>query len=142
MTNTKTDIHFETVLNDVDAIIEKVDSKNKEYILMDKSIKTHILSLPRHLESGKTELYDFFLNKLSESIESFDANFIVPSNAKVGDGVMIHGFDDDIPATVVKVTKLTVTAKQDNGEKFTFRWSNDKNIYWDKKSLQGISKIN
>lgn len=94
-------------------IVEGVDATNKEFIMEDRSIVREIESAERFAEKGDTKIVNHIMEDIKKKVSEFDERYIVPSNAKEGQGVTMHLFSDSHAGTVVKVTKSTITVQRD-----------------------------
>lgn len=94
-------------------IVETVDAPNKEYIMEDRRIEREIESAKRFAEEGDQKIVNHIMEDIKKKVSAFDGKYIVPSNAKEGQGVTMHLYSDAHAGTVVKVTKSTVTVQRD-----------------------------
>lgn len=111
-------------------LIDSIDSKNADYIIEDYNVLDKFHSLNRWENEYPTDAYilrdfgddaetrcaqiaDMVRRELVELIEKYDARHLTPANVKVGDGVTVRLWSDRHAATVIKVTKCSITVQQD-----------------------------
>ena len=93
--------------------INSIDSINAEYIMQDSEIMKEFEWAERYLNQGKKDMYLFCLRRVREKIGKFGEYRLTPANAKVGEGATVNLWSDRHAATIIKVTKCTITVRQD-----------------------------
>lgn len=91
--------------------IENTYGENAKYILQNGSVQQE-LDFLRYVENnGKSE--EFHYRYAWERIEFAAQHMLTPATIKVGDGVTVKLWTDRHAATVIKVTKSSVTVQRD-----------------------------
>lgn len=94
-------------------LILDIDSVNAEYILKSQTVIDAMQQADRYQQIGKKLYVDSVIEDLKLYAEKYDENHLTPANVKVGDGVTINLWSDRYAATIIKVTKSTVTVQRD-----------------------------
>ena len=100
-------------LESIQRIIKAVDPVNAEYILERGESTADFMRAARYLAEGDSKLAAFVFRKTKEKILEFGRFYLTPANIHVGDGVTVNLWSDRYAATVIKVTKSTVTVRRD-----------------------------
>ena len=100
-------------LESIQRIVKAVDPVNAEYILERGEITKDFMRAARYLAEGDSKLAAFVFRKTKEKILEFGRFYLTPANIHVGDGVTVNLWSDRYAATVIKVTKSTVTVRRD-----------------------------
>lgn len=93
--------------------ISRIDSINAEYIMQNSEIMNCFDRALKYLNQGKKDMYLFRLDMAREKIEKFGECHLTPANAKVGEGATINFWSDRQAATIIKVTKCSITVQRD-----------------------------
>lgn len=91
----------------------EIDPTNAEYIWRDYDTRSEYEWIKRYAAQGNDKMVDFCLRRCRRTIEEFNDTHLTPANVKVGDGVSICLYSDREAATIIKVTKATVTVQRD-----------------------------
>ncbi len=110
-------------------LVKSIDPANMKYILADCNILDKfddlnrwenkdpmclaILPISEDQEKHSRQIAEMLKTELAEMIQLFDGVHLTPANAKAGDGATINLFSDRHAGTIVKVTKSTITIRQD-----------------------------
>ena len=127
--------------NELESLINGIDPKNAEYILADHNITDKFESIGRweskdpiclsvlNENDNQAErckrVAEMLRKDLEKLIRQFDGSHLTPTNAKVGDGATVNLFSDRHAGTIIKVTKATITIRQDRAildPKFKPEW--------------------
>lgn len=116
-------------IKELESLVNSIDPKNAEYILADHDIKNKFESLNRWKSKDRTclsvldpeedqdkrcrSIAEMVRRELEEEIRRFDSIHLTPANAKVGDGATVNLYSDRHAGTIIKVTKATITIRQD-----------------------------
>ena len=95
-------------------MIQKIESTfgdNAKYIMQNGSVQQELRYLQYIEANNKGE--EFHYRYAWERIEIVANNMLTPATIKVGDGVTVWLWSDRHAATVIKVTKSSVTVQQD-----------------------------
>lgn len=95
------------------AIIRAIDPDNAPYIIQDSEIVRHFQRAAEHLKNGNRKLAGFCFRGAKEKVTQFGEYYLTPANIQVGDGVTVNLWSDRYAATVIKVTKSSVTVRRD-----------------------------
>lgn len=94
-------------------IIRAIDPDNAPYIIQDSEIVRHFQRAAEHLKNGNRKLAGFCFRGAKEKVTQFGEHYLTPANIQVGDGVTVNLWSDRYAATVIKVTKSSVTVRRD-----------------------------
>ncbi len=94
-------------------IVRAIDPENAEYIMGDSEITGEFERVLQYLRDGKGRLAVFVLGEAKQKVREFSGRRLTPANIRVGDGVTINLWSDRNAATVIRVTRSTVTVRQD-----------------------------
>lgn len=93
--------------------ISSIDSVNAEYIMQDSEIMGDFKWAERYLSQGKEDMHQHCIRRVKEKIAEFGESRLTPANAKVGEGVTVNLWSDRHAATIIKVTKCSITVRRD-----------------------------
>ncbi len=94
-------------------IVTGIDPVNAAYILQNHEIVNDFAQLERQMRRGKIKEAAWRLRHVKRLVREFQERHLVPSGIKPGDGVTVDLWTDGYAATVIKVTKNTVTVRRD-----------------------------
>lgn len=94
-------------------IIRAIDPDNAPYIIQDSEIVRHFQRAAEYLKNGNSKLAGFCFRGAKEKVAQFGEHYLTPASIQVGDGVTVNLWSDRYAATVIKVTKSTVTVRRD-----------------------------
>ena len=97
-------------------IIRAIDPDNAPYIIQDSEIVRHFQRAAEYLKNGNRKLASFCFRGAKEKVAQFGEHYLTPASIRVGDGVTVNLWSDRYAATVIKVTKSSVTVRRDNAE--------------------------
>lgn len=100
-------------LESIQMIVKAIDPVNAEYIMQDENIVDDFHSAVEYLKKGKRKLAVWILQGAKKEASLFGKRYLTPANIQVGDGVTVNLWSDRYAATVIKVTKNTVTVRRD-----------------------------
>ncbi len=94
-------------------LAQSIDPLNAEYILKDEDILGTYRVMGRFLKEGRKGIALDILKDLKRKITVFKDQRLLPSNVKVGDGVTVNLWTDRYAATIVKITRCSLTVRRD-----------------------------
>lgn len=94
-------------------IIRAIDPDNAPYIIQDSEIVRHFQRAAEYLKNGNRKLAGFCFRGAKEKVAQFGEHYLTPASIRVGDGVTVNLWSDRYAATVIKVTKSSVTVRRD-----------------------------
>lgn len=94
-------------------IVIAIDRENAEYIIQDSEVVKEFEWAAHYLREGKRKMAAWSFQRAKEKVKQFREIYLTPSNIHVGDGVTVNLWSDRYAATVIKVTKNTVTVRRD-----------------------------
>ena len=99
--------------NYLERIARAIDPVNAEYIIKNQDIIEEYCYLRDRLKARRFGAAVYTLRRLKERIADYESKMLLPTNVKVGDGVTINMWTDRYAATVIKVTKCSLTVRRD-----------------------------
>lgn len=94
-------------------VVTAVDQLNADYIMQDPEIVKEFEWAAHYLKEGKVRMAAWCFRRAKEKVEQFGFFRLTPANIRVGDGVTVNLWSDRYAATVIKVTKSSVTVRRD-----------------------------
>lgn len=94
-------------------VVTAVDQLNADYIMQDPEILKEFEWASHYLREGKVKMAAWCFRRAKEKVEQFGFFRLTPANIRVGDGVTVNLWSDRYAATVIKVTKSSVTVRRD-----------------------------
>jgi hypothetical protein len=114
-------------------MVESIDPINAQYIMADADILQEfdgmnrweckdpmclsVMSKGENADEHCARVAASVRDSLKRKIREFDSWHLTPANAKVGDGATVNLWSDRHAGTIVKVTKATITIRQDKAIK-------------------------
>ena len=99
--------------NSIQTIVVAIDPVNAEYIMQNDEIVRTFHGAAEYIREGKTDIAAWAFKEAKEKVALFRERFLTPASIQVGDGVTVNLWSDRYAATVIKVTKSSVTARRD-----------------------------
>lgn len=93
--------------------IRSIDSVNAEYIMQDSEIMGDFEWANRYLDREDKSMYLHCMGRIREKVKDFGEYRLTPANAKAGEGATVNLWSDRHAATIIKVTKSSITVRQD-----------------------------
>lgn len=97
----------------IERIVRAIDTDNAPYIMQDGEIVRDFMRAAEYARKGNACLAVFVLKNVKIKIAEFSSRCLTPANIRVGDGVTVNFWSDRHAATVIRVTKSTVTVRRD-----------------------------
>ena len=97
----------------IQRMIIAIDPVNAEYIMQNFNIMDDFCRVARYVREGNLKMAAWLLKRTKIDVAKFKERYLTPSNIHVGDGVTVNLWSDRHAATVIKVTKSTVTVRRD-----------------------------
>lgn len=97
----------------IERIIQAIDPQNAEYIMQDGELVRDFMRAAEYLRKGNVKLAVFVLKNAKRKVSEFSSRYLTPANIRVGDGVTVNLWSDRHAATVIRVTRATVTVRRD-----------------------------
>lgn len=94
-------------------MIRVIDPKNADFIMNDRDIAESFERAVRYFRDGKKTLALYVLRDAKRKAADFSNRKLTPANIRVGDGVTVNLWSDRYAATVIAVTKRSVTVRRD-----------------------------
>ena len=99
--------------NYLERIARAIDPVNAEYIVRNRDIVEEYCYLRDRLKAKHFDLALYTLKNLKRMISQYGEVKLLPTNVKVGDGVTVNLWTDRYAATIIKVTKCSLTVRRD-----------------------------
>lgn len=100
-------------LESIQMVVVAIDQVNAEYIMQDENIVETFRRAAEYLREGKRGLAEYVFREAKRKVNEFGRYRLTPASIKVGDGVTVNLWSDRYAATVIKVTKSSVTVRRD-----------------------------
>lgn len=100
-------------LESIQMVVVAIDQVNAEYIMQDKNIVETFQRAAEYLREGKRGLAEYVFREAKRKVNEFGRYRLTPASIQVGDGVTVNLWSDRYAATVIKVTKSSVTVRRD-----------------------------
>lgn len=100
-------------LESIRAMVMGIDPVNVDYILERADIMDDFHRAYRYASEGNVKMAAWLLKRVKIDVAKFRERYLTPANIRVGDGVTVNLWSDRHAATVIKVTKSTVTVRRD-----------------------------
>ena len=97
----------------IEAIVRAIDPDNAPYIIQDPEVMGDFESALEYMRKGKRKLAVFIWTDAKKKASEFSRHRLTPATIRVGDGVTVNLWSDRYAATVIAVTKSTVTVRRD-----------------------------
>ena len=97
----------------IEAIVRAIDPDNAPYIIQDPEVMGDFERALEYLRRGKRELAVYVWTDAKKKAREFSRRRLTPTTIRVGDGVTVNLWSDRYAATVIAVTKSTVTVRRD-----------------------------
>lgn len=97
----------------ITAIVESIDRANARYILQDDRVVRNFEWASEYLRTGKRKMAVYSFMQAKREVQKYRERFLTPANIQAGDGVTVNLWSDRHAATVIRVTKKTVTCRRD-----------------------------
>ena len=96
-------------------VVTGIDPANAAYIVKRQEVADEFWLAGKFLKEGKKRLAAYAFITAKKRAAQFREWYLTPANIRVGDGVTVNLWSDRYAATVIKVTKSTVTVRRDKG---------------------------
>lgn len=93
--------------------ISSIDSVNAKYIMQDSGIMEDFEFANRYLDREEIPMYLHCMDRIGEKIKDFGEHRLTPANAKVGEGATVNLWSDKHAATIIRITKSSITVRLD-----------------------------
>lgn len=100
-------------LESIQSIITVIDPVNAKYIISRGEVIKDFQRAAKYMADGDRYLAAFVFKKAKEKVAQFKEIYLTPENIHVGDGITVNLWSDRYAATVIKVTKNSVTVRRD-----------------------------
>lgn len=100
-------------IESIQRIIFAIDPVNAVYIMQEPEVMKEFEWATHYYLKGRLDMAAYTFARAKELVRSFGERRLTPANVKVGDGVTVNLWSDRHAATVIKVTKNTVTVRRD-----------------------------
>lgn len=94
-------------------VVTGIDPANAAYIVKRQEVVDEFWLAGKFLKEGKKRLAAYAFITAKKRAAQFREWYLTPANIRVGDGVTVNLWSDRYAATVIKVTKSTVTVRRD-----------------------------
>ncbi len=94
-------------------IVRAIDPANAEYIMQNEEIVGTFCGAAEYMRKGRADMAAWVFKEAKEKVAQFGEHYLTPANIQVGDGVTVNLWSDRYAATVIKVTKSSVTVRRD-----------------------------
>ena len=94
-------------------VVTAVDQLNADYIMKDPNVMQEFEWASRYLRKGECKAASYCFRRAKKKAEQFGIFRLTPANIRVGDGVTVNLWSDRYAATVIKVTKASVSVRRD-----------------------------
>lgn len=100
-------------LESIQMMVVAMDQENAEYIMQNREIVRTFQRAAEYLREGNRVVAAYAFGEAKRKVEEFRRFYLTPANIRVGDGVTVNLWSDRYAATVIKVTKSSVTVRRD-----------------------------
>lgn len=97
----------------VEMIVRAIDPYNAPYIMRDPEIMAVFEMASMSARRGKISLAAHYLREAKTMVSEFGKERLTPATVEIGMGVTINLWSDRHAATIIRVTKQTVTVRRD-----------------------------
>jgi hypothetical protein len=97
----------------IERAVKSINPNQAERIMKDFTVEGKIETAQRFEAKKEYDIVTMIVGDIKKIASEYDARYITPENAKVGDGVTMHLYSDAHAGTVIKVTKTQVVVQRD-----------------------------
>lgn len=97
----------------IERIVRAIDPDNAPYIMQDPDTVEEFEWAAKYCRKGKAKMAAYSFRRAKNKVRNFKNWRLTPANLHIGDGVTVNLWSDRYAATVIKVTKNSVTVQRD-----------------------------